>query len=63
MDSKGRVYHSMMIIHSSMKSRLIYIFGGADSWTPDDRESHRIDAIAETSCLKLCKQIIPRNVT
>ena len=53
----------MMIIHSSMKSRLIYIFGGADSWTPDDRESHRIDAIAETSCLKLCKQIIPRNVT
>ena len=63
MDSKGRVYHSMTIIYSSMKSRLIYIFGGADSWTPDDCESHRIDAIAETSCLKLCKKIIPRNVT
>ena len=57
MGSKGRVYHSMTIVHSSTKSRLVYVFGGADSWTPDDQESHRIDPIAETSCLKLSKQI------
>lgn len=57
MGTKSRVYHSMMIVYSSTKSRLLYIFGGADSWTPDDCESHWIDPIAETSCLKLSKQI------
>ena len=55
MGSKGRVYHSITIIHSSMKTRIIYVFGGADSWPFDDRESNRINPIAETSCLKLCK--------
>ncbi len=47
----------MTIVHSSTNSRMMYIFGGADSWTPDHCESHRIDPIAETSCLQLSKQI------
>ena len=50
---KGRVYHTSVVIHSSLKVRII-CFGGVDT-EPEDGDANKAVPIAQTTMVELCK--------
>ena len=49
----GRMYSTLVVIHSSPKIRII-CFGGLDTW-PEGDDAKKAVPIAQTTIVELCK--------